>query len=134
MGARTPSSAQHASARSDSSKKVYRQPNSRYALSADEGVRAPSNRRFLPVGYVSLSLIALHDRENVSRRILEPGDRRPVIPVNPLRVCLYFAFIVLEVHTLLFQIIHHCVDVVHLKIQDRKRRWFVIRLRIDEDT
>src|SRR5438045_1826342 len=84
LGTRTPSSAQRASARSDSAKKFCWQPNSRCALSADEGVRAPSNRRLLLVGYALLSLIALHDRENVSRRILEPGDRRPVIPVNPL--------------------------------------------------
>src|SRR5437588_7827824 len=45
LGARTPSAAQRASARLDSSKELYWQPNSRYALNADEGVRAPSNRR-----------------------------------------------------------------------------------------
>ena len=47
LGARTPSSAQRASARSDSSKELSLQPDSRYALSADEGVRDPSNGRLI---------------------------------------------------------------------------------------
>src|SRR5438105_12947099 len=47
LGARTPSSAERASTRSDSSKEISLQPNSRYTLSADEGVRAPSNRRLI---------------------------------------------------------------------------------------
>jgi len=51
LGARTPSSAQRASARLDSPKELYWQPNSRYALSADEGVRAPSNSGLISDGY-----------------------------------------------------------------------------------
>src|SRR5438067_10138155 len=47
LGALTPSSAERASTRSGFSKEISLQPNSRYTLSADEGVRAPSNRRLI---------------------------------------------------------------------------------------
>ena len=53
--------------------------------------------------------------------------------MNPFLVCLYVALILLEAHAFLFQLIDGGVDVVNLKIQDCKSRWFMIRFRIDED-
>jgi len=72
LGARTPSSAERASTRSDSSKEISLQPNSRYALSADEGVRVPSNSRLISLGYDLLGKAALHgiQDDNLSSRLI----------------------------------------------------------------
>ena len=72
LGARTPSSAQRASARSHPSKEICWQRSSRYALSADEGVRVPSNSRLISLGYDLLGKAALHgiQDDNLSSRLI----------------------------------------------------------------
>ena len=83
-----------------------------YAFKAGESARVPSISGFIsktntPLTPTALMLIALHYRQDISRGILKPGDRGPAIAVDPLSVCLQFAFIVLKAHTFLFQLIEH---------------------------
>src|SRR5207237_2450980 len=72
--------------------------------------------------------------QNVSRRILEPGNGRTISAHDPLLVRLEVGQIVnLETDTSLRQLINDKIDIFHWKIQNRERSRNMVRLRINEN-
>src|SRR5580693_8427885 len=76
-------------------------------------------------------LAVLQDRQDVTRRIGEPGDERAAAPVDALGVLLH-PRVALEAHASAGQLIDGRVDVVDLEVEDGEAGRGVIGLRIDQ--
>src|SRR5437868_12556488 len=81
---------------------------------------APRERRLCVRGVV-VTLCRLQHRQNITCRILEPGNRWPVSAGNSARIGLHVWFVVdFEFDSALAEFIHSFFHVVYGKIQNRK--------------
>src|SRR2546429_2378601 len=77
----------------------------------------------------------LEDRQDVARRVLEPGDVGAAAGGDAARdpEMVGHAGILLELDAFVLQILDGLIDVVHRKIENRERRRLVLLLRVDQD-
>ena len=61
-------------------------------------------------------LFLLQHRQNIARRIFEPGDRRATVVMNPFFVCLNFPFILLKLDPVVFEFGYRLLNVGAHKI------------------
>src|SRR5215207_5793294 len=76
--------------------------------------------------------LLLDDRQDVARRVLEPGDRR-ALAAEDAPLVLLEALVALEDHAALGQGVHGRLDVVDREVEDRVGRRDVVRLGVDHD-
>ena len=73
--------------------------------------------------------------QDVSRRVLEPGDHQPTVAEDALGVLLaIWHVVVLEDHTNRRELVDRLLDVGHREVEDRVgRRGVALPLRVDKD-
>src|SRR2546423_8999553 len=76
---------------------------------------------------------SLDDRDDVARRVLEPGDGRSVGLARDAALVLARSLVPLELDAGLHKLVDGLLDVRDREVEDGECRRLVVRLRVDQD-